>query len=147
MSSFALTLNEILKPPKFLFAQEILYLLTTITVKLSVAFLFLRLIVNRLQRIFVIVTATFYTVTSVVYIFLAIFQCSPVQYFWLRDLGNNDGVCVDPALFLILVYIQTAISTVTDFAFALLPIAMLWGMRMNKRIKFSVGAVLSLGIL
>ncbi|KAI9735755.1 MAG: hypothetical protein M1818_006363 [Claussenomyces sp. TS43310] len=126
-----------------LFACELLYLADTVIIKLSITFLLLRLAVSRIHRIIVITTAVFYTLCGVALFFLNAFQCSPVRVYWTPSI---KGSCLPVPLLVALLETNAAITLVTDLIYALLPIAMIWNIQMDKKTKISVGFVLSLGL-
>lgn len=77
-------------------------------------------------------------------LFYIIFQCTPVSYAWNTD---QDGSCL-PATYLTNVYYAcTAVNIMTDWVTAILPIPLLWNVRLERSEKLSVGAILGLGIL
>lgn len=71
------------------------------------------------------------------------FQCWPVQKNWYVDM---PGSCQPREIQTALSYLVAAISILTDWTFALLPILLLWNVQMKSGIKVSVIFLLSLGI-
>lgn len=71
------------------------------------------------------------------------FQCAPVQKNWYV---NMPGTCQPRATQTALSYLVAAISILTDWTFALLPILLLWNVQMKPGVKVSVILLLSLGV-
>jgi hypothetical protein len=74
-----------------------------------------------------------------------IFQCIPVSYAW--NTSTPGGKC-NPAQYLAdIYYATTAVNIATDWFCALLPVPLLWNVRLNRNAKISVGVILGLGAL
>lgn len=71
------------------------------------------------------------------------FQCWPVQKNWYV---NMAGTCQPRAIQTALSYLVAAISILTDWTFAMLPVMLLWNVQMKAGIKISVIFLLSLGV-
>jgi hypothetical protein len=126
------------------YIQEILYLLTTITIKLSIAILLISFPMAKFQRATIYATAVFYSLTGLGFIAGLIFQCSPIRAFWDATI---DGKCVDTHIFGILAYVNAGISLVTDFIITVIPIKMIWGMHLQTSAKVSATFVFGLASL
>ncbi|KAL3422320.1 integral membrane protein [Phlyctema vagabunda] len=131
------------------FFEEIVYLTATITLKLSIAILLLRLAVERAHRIIIYSTSIFYTVTGIAFIFGVIFQCWPIRSFWTDndERSGVDGTCVSAYVLGILAYSNATISLVSDLIFVAVPISFVWSLNLERRTKFSVSIVLCLGFM
>ena len=81
---------------------------------------------------------------STFYVFLIIFQCYPVDYFWTRYAGAV-GKCLNPNVIADATYAHSAISAWTDWTLGILPIFLVWDLAMNLRTKVSVALILALG--
>jgi hypothetical protein len=59
-----------------------------------------------------------------------------------------EGTYCEPSVYLQNVYFFcTSVNIFTDWATALMPIALLWNVQMNRNTKISVAGILGLGIL
>lgn len=59
-----------------------------------------------------------------------------------------EGKSCQPAVYLLNVYyFCSSVNIFTDWATALMPIALLWNVQMNRNTKISVAGILGLGIL
>jgi hypothetical protein len=79
------------------------------------------------------------TAYSAYFIFLVIFQCLPVSYFWDKA---TPGHCVDPVVVADSTYAHSAISAISDWTFGTLPAFIIHKLQMHWRVKTSVAALL-----
>ncbi|KAI0118573.1 hypothetical protein F4776DRAFT_666006 [Hypoxylon sp. NC0597] len=75
----------------------------------------------------------------------AIFQCSPISYFWQRITDPTlPGKCIDTGIF----YVTTAALTIfTDVLVLALPFWIFMGLKMAARVKFAIMVVFLLGAI
>jgi hypothetical protein len=83
---------------------------------------------------------------TAIYFFFAIFQCHPVSYFWLQFSGVK-GACLPAQLVANVTVAYSAFAVIADLIFGILPIFVIWDLKMNKKAKMIVGGLLMLGIL
>jgi hypothetical protein len=137
---------------KIFFAQGLLYNPVLGLVKWSIILFLIRLDDRRRYIRWTLIALQVFNVAHMVAVFLVvIFQCSPVNMYWNHHKTDelvegkivNDGyTCIDQASF----SLSTAgISVLTDVAILLVPIAMMWNLRMPTRRKLAGIFVLSLG--
>jgi hypothetical protein len=86
------------------------------------------------------------TAFSIAFLFVIIFQCYPVSYFWTRFLGES-GTCIPATVVADMTYAHAAIITWSDWTLGILPIFLVWNLNMNPRTKVSVALILGLGAL
>ncbi|KAL8382521.1 hypothetical protein RB595_006346 [Gaeumannomyces hyphopodioides] len=86
-------------------------------------------------------------IANIFYFFVAIFQCSPVWFFWRRyDPPFADaGSCFKPPMALGSTYTVNIVNIIADLALALMPISLVWDAKLDRRTKFSVVGILALG--
>lgn len=60
---------------------------------------------------------------------------------------REKGKCIDVKVIAILTYLYSIFSTLSDFAFGILPIILVWNLNMNRRQKIVLIPVLSMGCL
>lgn len=125
---------------------EVLYPPIVLLVRTSVAVFLLRIATRKLHRWIICIDITLTIVITGVFFFLLVFQCSPVSYFWTQVLGET-GRCVDRRVVPTATIIHSVTSAISDFVLALLPIAMLWDVKLNKRTKATISFLLGLGLL
>ncbi|EGP82560.1 uncharacterized protein MYCGRDRAFT_16614, partial [Zymoseptoria tritici IPO323] len=102
------------------FFFEIFFCVAIIPIKLSIAFMLMR--IAGPKRIYT-------TILWVVTVLTPEGQCLPT-----KDLAD-------------IYYADTAVNIITDWCCALLPIPLLWNLQLNTNAKISVGFLLSLGVL
>lgn len=71
-------------------------------------------------------------------------QCNPIPKNWQPML---EGTCWDPRIIVDIGIALGVYSTVTDWALALLPWKVIWGLQMETKEKIGVGIAVSMGIL
>jgi hypothetical protein len=92
------------------------------------------------------ITMAIMTLLTLVYFIFIIVQCTPVSYFWLQFSGQV-GKCF-PATTVQNITISYAVfAAVTDLIFGILPIFVIWNLKMNRKAKMVVGGLLALGIM
>ena len=124
------------------------YCLSMIGAKISVGLSLLRY-TPIFQKSFRCIThIVIYTsvVMGMIYGLLAMFQCSPVDYFWTRALGA-EGTCISMDIIIASTYAMSAIFAVCDFSFALLPIILIKGLNMSRNQKFALIPILSMACM
>ncbi|GAB7346857.1 hypothetical protein MBLNU459_g1941t1 [Dothideomycetes sp. NU459] len=119
------------------------YVITTIFLKISLAFFFLRIIIDRRQRMVIYVALVAYTLYGLAYFGIAVFACGNPKNFLL---GQIQGTCISlknvtiPAS-----YAQTALNGLTDWIYAILPLMTLWKLKMPKVTKLWACGLVALG--
>jgi hypothetical protein len=73
------------------------------------------------------------------------FQCRPISYFWTRYSSGTSGTCINPIVIVDSTYVHSVLSAVVDWTLGILPIFVVWNLKMNTRTKFSVAFILALG--
>ncbi|RKF61244.1 putative integral membrane protein [Erysiphe neolycopersici] len=130
------------------FVCQILYILTTALTKFSIGFYFLRLTRKLYQRLMIWTVMFIVASFSFVYLAFVSFQCRPADYLWLQnDPKNLSGSCLSRSSMADITYAHASISCLSDWAFGILPILILWKLDMKFKTKLSVMIVLSLSIV
>lgn len=139
-------MGDIPKALMYWFSCELLYTATTVLLRLSIAVFLLRICVRRAHRYLIFGTMIMVAIFSIFYFSLAILQCQPTSYFWDQYAGE-EGSCIDKAIFPDATFAHSAVSATADFVLGILPVCIIWDLKMNLRTKVSVGVVLSLGVM
>ncbi|KAK7749708.1 hypothetical protein SLS53_000287 [Cytospora paraplurivora] len=113
-------------------------------IKLSIGFFLLRLAVQKRYTYTVYASMVIVLIWSLALFFWDIFQCSPVQAQWDYTIPNLK--CVSAQEVVNTAYALSVMTIVTDWLYALLPIPMIWKVKMNKQTKATVVVILGLGI-
>ncbi|KAG9603246.1 hypothetical protein KCU97_g1617, partial [Aureobasidium melanogenum] len=119
------------------------YVLTIIFLKISLAFFYLRIIVQRWQKIVIYIAATGMTLYGLAYGFLYMFRCGPnvnqQLIYWA------EGKCIPDHTLLVMTYVFGSLDTLTDFIYAFLPVYILWNSNMPLGMKLTAGFLLCMG--
>ncbi|KAI0119891.1 hypothetical protein GGR51DRAFT_780 [Nemania sp. FL0031] len=117
-------------------------------IKLSIGLFLFRLAVQRRYKYILAVSIVIVGIWSLVLFFWNIFQCSPVTAQWDYTIltSDPDSHCVSTDAVVSAAYALSALTVLSDWLYALLPIPMLWQVKMTAQAKWSVIAVLGLGI-
>ncbi|KAM0430051.1 hypothetical protein ACHAPT_006057 [Fusarium lateritium] len=75
-------------------------------------------------------------------IIILLAECNPVEAYW-----TGDGTCWDPRVRIYAIYFTIAYSIVTDIICSLLPLIVIWRVRLPLKTKISVWALMSLGLI
>jgi hypothetical protein len=124
---------------------EVVYILTTSVVKLSIGVFLLRIATAK-RYIYIIWGSLVMTIIfGIVCFFLVLFHCQPVEYTWNRTM--DGGTCTSPKQVANVAFALSVMTIVVDWLYALLPIPIIWSLQMNRNLKLSVAFVLGLGVL
>ena len=120
--------------------SEIFYVVGTALVKFSFLYLYQRLFgSNHRFRQVLWACGAFVAAYSLVEVIVLIFQCRPVNALW--DM-HVKGTCVNLALGGVIIGI---INVIMDFVTLVLPVRMVWTLRMKKKWKFQLIGIFLLG--
>ncbi|KAF6815821.1 integral membrane family protein [Colletotrichum sojae] len=120
------------------------YVLDMLFIKLSIGVFLLRLSNSKVYNWIIHVSLAIVTVWSTVIFFWNIFQCAPVEAQWDYTIANSK--CVSPDAVVAAAYSISAMTIVSDWLYALLPIPMIWNVKMTMQAKATVIVILGLGI-
>lgn len=121
------------------------YILNMMFIKLSYAVFLLRLAVQKRYRWTLWASMFVVAVWSTALFFWDIFQCKPVQAQW--DYTIPGEVCVDSEQIVAAAYALSVMTIVTDWLYALIPVPMIWNVKMTTQAKIIVIVLLGLGVL
>ncbi|KAK7409729.1 hypothetical protein QQX98_008110 [Neonectria punicea] len=125
---------------------QILYNPILAIVKTSVLLFLLRLGGQKKQvRLAIISLLAFNGALMVTIFIVCVFQCTPVNYFWMRaSTIKHEGTCVDTSAF----YIATASLTIlTDILVVLLPFWIFLGLKLPLKVRAAIIGVFALGAI
>lgn len=109
------------------FAFGWMYLAAVVPAKISIACLYLRILTNRIYRIFTWVVIVVLVVTWVAYSIGYLLQCRPLQYYWNKTIP--DGQCIDIEMS----YRTTGLPNIlTDIAMLIIPLPTVWQLRVPR---------------
>jgi hypothetical protein len=123
---------------------EVLYSPLSAAIRCSIALFLYKLAVQRIHQIYIWINIGVVLVVSTVYFFIMTFQCYPPSFFWTAVLGGK-GKCLDPRIVPNASIVYSVLMAISDLALAILPVWMLWNVKLNKRTKASIAVLLSMG--
>ncbi|KAI0132357.1 hypothetical protein BJ170DRAFT_245328 [Xylariales sp. AK1849] len=118
------------------------YCVTMICSKISIGVFLLRIAILKVHRLIIYGLLCLTVFTGLVFFFVTLFQCHPISYFWYKV--GNEGTCIDVKIIAALTYLYSAFSVICDFTFALLPIHIIQGLQMDRRVKLALIPILSI---
>ncbi|KPM45562.1 hypothetical protein AK830_g943 [Neonectria ditissima] len=138
-------LNDLLmiRCAEYMLYSQVTYGITVPLVKASIVFMLLRINVEQKYRWTLYGMQVLATATAVMGIIASLTYCTPVRAYWNPLLGR----CGDFNRVVIIGYVWTAVSIVTDWWFATLPYFVVRKLQMNRRSKRVVMIILGLGAL
>ncbi|KAI2466705.1 hypothetical protein F4781DRAFT_339993 [Annulohypoxylon bovei var. microspora] len=124
------------------------YVLNMWLIKLSIGIFLLRLATQKRYRYTLYASIVVVSIWSIVLFFWNIFQCNPVAAQWDYTILENDSTshCVSADEIVSAAYGLSIMTILSDWLYALIPIPMLWKVKMTTQTKLTVVIVLGLGI-
>ncbi|KAM0813635.1 hypothetical protein AB5N19_13633 [Seiridium cardinale] len=124
------------------------YIADMMFIKLSIGIFLLRLATQRRYRYTIYGSVFVVSVWSIVLFFWNLFQCNPVEAQWDYTILVKDktATCVDANQVVNAAYSLSILTVLTDWFYALIPIPMVWKVKMTKQAKATVMVVLGLGV-
>lgn len=126
---------------KYWYICELLYIVSTCLLKLSVGFLLLRITIERMHVHMLRILMLGTVLSASTHFFMVMFQCRPIPTFWNEN-PRTPGKCWNDRVFLIMTYTAPAINCLADWAFGILPIFIVWSLNMQFKSKILVMLIL-----
>lgn len=114
-------------------------------IKLSIGIFLLRLAVQKRYQVIIYASMAVVFVWSTALFFWDVFQCHPVAAQW--DFTIPAYTCVSAQQVVDAAYALSVLNIITDWLYALLPVPMIWKVKMTSQAKATVVAILGMGIL
>lgn len=134
--------EEITKMLQSFYIMASLYFSELMLLKLSLIFFYIRVFPSQGAQRLLWGTVVFTILWGVLYVFIAIFQCRPINYFWTKWDGLHKGHCMDINA---ITSSNAAISIVLDFWSLGIPLWQLWGLKMHWKKKMGVALMFCVG--
>lgn len=130
-------------PIQTLLAIQILYFSSAVAIKTSLLLLYYRIFgVVRWFRWLLAVAWTIVLLYYVIALFIAIFECTPVAYYWNKSIAG--GTCINQNRF----YRWNGVANLLiDFMILSLTLPMVWRLNLEIRQKISLSCIFLLGML
>lgn len=122
---------------------QLTYVSGSLLIKASICVTLMRISIKRRYNIILIGLITLSAVTTIAAMIVVLIRCKPIAANWNPDLG----ACLSQDLILVFTYVVSAINIFTDWSAAIMPIFILWNVRMERRVKMVTAGVLGIGIL
>jgi hypothetical protein len=146
------TIDQLVEADKWNMAQQLLYNPILCLVKASVLVFLIRLGDQRTLVYWSLHSLWWFNIGHMISVFFAaLTQCLPIHMYWNHyytdetingKVVNPNYQCYNMAAFSL---VTAGLAILTDVLILLVPVAMMWNLRMTLRQKFAVSAVLSVG--
>lgn len=128
----------------YFYIIEVIYFVLVATLKLSLLFFYLRIFSTPAVRKLLWGTILFSSLYGFSYTVAAIFQCSPISYFWTNWDKTHQGHCFNVNA---MAWSNAAISITLDFWMLAIPLWQLQQLQLDLKKKISVALMFSVGTL
>jgi hypothetical protein len=142
--AWTLTYENITDFGRFFYILEIIYFAEVSLSKLAILFFYIRIFPSSGVRQVLWGTVVFVALFGVAFIFSAIFQCTPIEYYWWKWDGVHKGRCLDINA---IAWSNAAISIVLDGWMLGIPLWQLRTLNLDWRKKVGVGLMFGVGTL
>lgn len=135
------SLADVYKAMEYWLILAILYTVTMTLLKVSIALFLLRIASKPWHRWILYGLIGVTVVFGLFFGCFLLFECHPISNFWTLTQTN----CIAETIMIKVTLVHSSIMAAGDWICALLPIALVWDVQMNKRMKTSVALILALG--
>jgi hypothetical protein len=126
---------------QYWFFCELFYTLATSMLKISVGLFFLRIANNKWHILIIKAIMCASAVLGITYFSIVLFQCHPISFWW--DLNpDHHGQCLSASVMADAGYVVSALNSVADWTFGLLPIFIVKDLHMQHHQKVVVAIIL-----
>ncbi|KFA69955.1 hypothetical protein S40285_03889 [Stachybotrys chlorohalonatus IBT 40285] len=119
------------------------YSIAMVASKMSIGWLLLRITTDKLLKWIIYIAMVATGLSGLVFFLVTMFQCSPIPFFWDKQLSG--GSCVNIEVVIALAYLYSSFSVVSDFIFAILPSVVVWKLQIRKEAKLLLLPLLAMG--
>ncbi|KAH7020776.1 uncharacterized protein B0I36DRAFT_275155 [Microdochium trichocladiopsis] len=141
-----LVITDAMRAMMFWWACYPTFAITMIASKFSVGFFLLRITTQKVHRWIIFVAMGLSLATGLAFFFVAIFQCSPVEFAWTRFVSTN-GTCLALDTIIKVTITYSTFAIITDFTFTLLPAWLVLNLHMDKKTKMAIIPILSMACI
>ena len=129
---------------KLFYIVESLYVAVLNLTKLSILFFYLRVFPNKTFRLITHLVMAWVLITGIVFLFMVIFQCIPIDYIWLGWTGlYGPHRCLDINT---ITFVAAGFGIAQDVVILILPLPLLARLNVSRRSKLAIIFMFSLGI-
>ncbi|KAK8067229.1 integral membrane protein [Apiospora hydei] len=123
------------------------YGLTMMFSKISIGVFILRVTANRYHTWTVWAITVLTAVGCGIFILVTMFQCAPVDAFWEDPQGAGRISCIDGRVMRDLAYAYSAVTLFIDLTLVVLPLWIVWKLKMSLRTKIGLSALICSGLV
>ena len=142
---WTLTPHQITEFLFYFYIETIFYFASVTLIKVCLLLFYLRIFPSDTVRRLLWGTLVFTALYGVTFFFLAVFQCTPVRFFWLHWDGEHEGTCLNLSA---IGWTNAAFSIVLDFWMLAIPLSQLrtltllhWKKKIGVGLMFFVGTL------
>ncbi|KAL7796681.1 putative PTH11-typeG-protein-coupled receptor [Trichoderma ceciliae] len=139
---WTLTPMQITRFGLFFWVLEIIYFVEVSVLKLALILFYMRIFPGRTVRRILWGTFIGSTLFGIAFVFVAIFQCKPVNFYWHKWDGEHHGTCVNVNF---VAWSNAAISIAIDIWVLAIPLWQLKSLKLDWRRKIGVGMMFCVG--
>jgi hypothetical protein len=109
----------------------------------------MRITIKRIHIWILYIVMALTVLTGLVFMFIMLLQCKPLEYFWTRTAFDPDvkGYCIDIQIVIAMTYVYSAFAALCDFTVGTLPIFLVSKLQMRKKTKLAVVGILSMACM
>jgi hypothetical protein len=122
----------------------VLYVLSRGFTRISILFFYLRIFTIRRARILIISTISITVVMTFVFVIVLVFQCNPIDYFWLEWDGEHQGHCMSTGL---IVWANAIITIVFDFWIIIIPLLYVLRLQLSLKKRILASIMFAVGVM
>lgn len=128
---------------KLFYIDESFYLTVLVLTKISILFFYLRIFPQKKFRWACYAVMAWVGGSGVIFVFMQIFQCLPIEFVWQGWLGTfGPHRCLNVHA---LTYTAAAFSITQDLVILIMPLPLLWNLNTGLRQRIDIGIMFSLG--
>jgi len=140
--TYTLPFQKISNFARYLYVAEVLYFLEVALLKLTLLLFFLRIFPKRATRRLLWATVAFNGLIGALFVFISIFQCTPISYNWTNWTHETTGKCLNINA---LVWSNAIVSIALDFWMLALPLYEIFQLQLMWRKKVSIAVMFCVG--
>lgn len=141
---WTLTSEQITNFGRFFFVNEVIYFTAVALAKLALLFFYRRIFMGTGVRRLLELTIAFNLLYGIAFSTVSIFQCTPMNYFWLKWDGLHKGHCININAFS---WSNAIISIALDLWMLAIPLWQLRTLTLTWKKKLGVGLMFAAGTL
>ncbi|CAG8949283.1 hypothetical protein HYFRA_00004908 [Hymenoscyphus fraxineus] len=128
---------------RIFYIMEIMYFSHIATMKLPVLFFYWKIFPHSRIKYLIWATVLFVFVYGTTFIFLGIFQCSPISFFWTNWDGEHEGKCFNSNA---MTWANAGIGIALDIWMLALPMQQVFKLNLHWKKKIGVAMMFSVGL-